>query len=88
MVFTEQDELVVLIPLHPCKPSVCGLKFWLDRKILIQTVRKNYISPLSECFFSQVFSNLWSDPDPIYLVNALKRYFRSTVEVPKFVTIG
>jgi hypothetical protein len=40
----------------------------------IQTVRKNYISPLSECFsqlFSQIFSDSWFGPDPIYLVNAL-----------------
>jgi hypothetical protein len=35
-------------------------------------------------FFSHVFSNLWSDPYPIYLVNALKEH-NEALEQIKFI---
>jgi hypothetical protein len=74
MVFTGQDKP---IPLDPCKPLCDHTTNLVWSKIVVGTedsdltCEKNYISPLSECFFSQIFPHSWSDPDPFYLDDAL-----------------
>jgi hypothetical protein len=58
MVFTEQDELIV----------ITTIRLWSENLFRsIRTVRKNYISPLSECFFSP-FSHRFLTNFPTFVV--------------------